>query len=435
MDDIVIEADIPQPEKRALISVSELLRYLGTLVLLSSPAVFMLQQWEQMNHITRYFSFLGLTGLIAATGFFCALKLRENKGARTLLAITAAIVPVHFLQLGALIYSKTADHIPSMPHYLIWTAPSTSSLITVLALALVGLLPITYVAFCTLARQKSAAITAIYLLACAQLLIPVRDPVSVAIVAAFTFTLLFVGYIYSLERAACMRTFEGVLCRIMLCLPISFLIGRQLYLYNADDTFRGVVSAVLAVVFFHLIPRTIEDRSNSLLSQLIGTIFALSATNLLVTSSLHSFGLTQLLPHLLSLLPFAAVFYGLSFSINYLKQGYRSIAIVLAVAGVIQEVLFSSNLLALSLCLVLSMVVIVAAFAQQGKYTFGAGILCFTVTLVRFIQYAVPFASISPWVGLAILGLVTVVLGSYVEQDNNRLKMLYVLTKNRFRIS
>jgi hypothetical protein len=138
----------PEPEKKSrLAALPALLRFLGAIVLVASAATFMLQSWPGMDHLMRYYSFLGFTVLLTGAGFFCGLRLKEDKGARTFLATAAAVIPVHFAQLGALIYSQFPEKHVAYPQWLLWVAPSKMAAFATATAAILALIPIVFICF------------------------------------------------------------------------------------------------------------------------------------------------------------------------------------------------------------------------------------------------------------------------------------------------
>ncbi len=420
-----------QGQKR-FVSLSGLLRFLGTMILLSSPAIFMLQQWGEMNHIARYLSFLGLTGLIASTGFFCAMKLKETKGARTLLGISAAVLPVHFLQIGALIYSRVGDTAPNIPEYFIWRAPSAGSLIVVTAAALCTLIPIAFISFSALARAGARELTAVYIAGCLFLLIPTRDPLLIASAGAAAFAVVSTLDAMRFRDEAGLRTFEGHLCRLLCYMPVVMLFARQVYLYDANQTFQGMMLMIGSALFFLTFPMVIKDRAAAILSQFVGLVIGWAGLGLLVSPALEAFGLGTTLPNILHMLPYAVFAYALSFKAIDMQSFYRKIALGIAAFAVIGELVDSTSLTSMGVCLVLSMPIIIHGYQTQSRLTFAVGSLCFLGALVDFVRFAIPFASISPWVVMAVIGLATVVISSYLERDGARVSGAFLNLRRRF---
>ena len=103
-----------------------LLRLLGAGIVFACAAIFLFQRWGVGNDIQRYLYLLGFTALLTAGGFFCGLKLKESKGARTLLGLTLMVTPVNFAVLGGLLYSQFAmgTFSPNMPTFATWLAPT-----------------------------------------------------------------------------------------------------------------------------------------------------------------------------------------------------------------------------------------------------------------------------------------------------------------------
>ena len=256
-------------ERHAMSKLARILRILGTLTLISSALTFMVQQWDSVSHIERYFYFLGFTLLLSVSGFMCGLRIKEDKSARTLLALAAAVIPVHFCQLGALLYSiwPYKQHGIVYPAYFSWIAPNATSAMLTCIVGIAALIPICLISFAALARGEARRISALYLAANALLLIPTRNPDAIGLMALALSIGLVSVEVYSLRSSAVMRTRESMFIRLMLWTPLATLIGRTLQLYPTSDLLTAAIFTIVSCVLLFLIPGLLKNRGDVELSR------------------------------------------------------------------------------------------------------------------------------------------------------------------------
>ena len=203
------------------ISLPGVLRTAGSCILVAASATFLLQDWTGLDDNLRYFAFLAFTIVLALAGFLCGVRIQEARGARTFLALVAAVIPVHFCVLGGLLYSKFGFHSGILyPKYFHWVATSPLAALTTTAIGVGTLSVLCTLAFMSLARSETRRLTATYLAANALLLVPTRDPGLVGIISAVLFGALLTQDIVKLGLSSAMRTFEGKLLRVLRFVPV-----------------------------------------------------------------------------------------------------------------------------------------------------------------------------------------------------------------------
>src|SRR5262249_35280272 len=75
----------------------KILRYLGATTLGCSALSFAVQRVGELDSLGRFYSFLAFTCVLAACGFLCGVRLKEDKGARTFLSFSLVFIPALFL--------------------------------------------------------------------------------------------------------------------------------------------------------------------------------------------------------------------------------------------------------------------------------------------------------------------------------------------------
>ena len=407
---------------------ARLLRWIGAVTLVASAIVFVSQRWEQMDSILRYYSFLGFTGVLAGVGLFCGLGLKESKGARTLLAMSAAFLPAHFAQIGALIHSQFGDIFPAAGSMMILKAPSGVAAFQVLGIALVFLIPIAYLGFSSMARVAALTLTGVYLVSNAVLLIPVREPNLVALIGAALFGALLIAD-RILFRTAPLRTWDGIAVRTMLFVPVAVIAARNFISYPVTALLCSFVAAVSGIALDRFIAPAVPERfrpfvrwcGNTILvfawfQFLLGTLFGNQAIFRTFGASIND-GLY--LP--INILPLALYMVLTSLRQEEQGRGQRRNGARLAIYTSILNLMMVGGLPASFVCLVVSIATILGAFAMEERAILYSGAVGSAAALVYYLHYAWQNADISPWLALAVLGTSTVVLSSYIERNHKRI--------------
>jgi hypothetical protein len=420
------ERDRQQQDKREateraamgnLPKLPRIMRIMGAIVLIASAATFLLQNWGGLDHVTRYFSFLGFTLVLGLCGFACGIRLKEDKGARTFLAIAAAIIPVHFCQLGALIYSVFAPlSRVKVPEYLLWRAPDMMSAMSTTAVGIVCLSVVALISFSALCRSQAFKLTLGYLGLNALLLIPTREPGLVGLITAAAIVALGVMDSSHFRKQSVCQTFEGKLARLMYLTPIALLIGRSLQLYPTTALFFGCLCLGLAAIGFFCLPQY-ASKEHSETIQTLSLVPAGLGWALVFHELLGSLQLPEQYYVPLAIYPFAAMLFGISFRARRAGHGYRTSAVILAlVAAILELMLFGGIAPSFALVLV-SLGAVVYGYSTQNQATFLSGAIAFLFGIAYHLRYAIELCSYSPWVSLGLTGVVVVISASYLERN------------------
>ena len=75
-------------------TLSSLLRILGSGILVASLSILLFRGWDASTDISRYYTLLAFSGILAVIGFVIGKVVRENKGARTFLALAVGAAAV-----------------------------------------------------------------------------------------------------------------------------------------------------------------------------------------------------------------------------------------------------------------------------------------------------------------------------------------------------
>lgn len=431
--DEVKRKELENKRKEKIAAFTKLLRTIGAIVLVASALTFMFQQWGTLNHLERYFSFLGFTVVLSVAGFFCGLRMKEDKGARTFLALAAGIIPVHFCQLGGFLYSRFGHGLlSSYPQYALWTAvDEVSALVTAIVGAAV-LSVVALVSFSALARSDAKRLTLSYIALNSALLIPTRQGDWIGLIAFSMAAFVMLFDLHVLRANSAMRTKEGNFTRAMLAAPIFVIIGRSLHLYLHDVTalFASMICAALAFFLFVFAPRYVKERSSRIAFEVSSIIPATLAWLFLAYDIARHFrvGDDYLIP--LYSLPLALILAVMSLLCSGDGQGYRKAAALVAIASTALQLICVGSTFSSFLMIVGSMVTLVYGYIDEDKTIFLTGVLGFIFGIAYHLRYAIELCTYSPWVSLGVVGVATVLASSYVEK-NHRLIAERIVTFRR----
>jgi len=422
------EAPVPQPRPAKprrqppqlpdfKTSLPSLLRAVGATVVVVAVSALLFQSWGKADDLQRYLMLLAHTVGLGALGFAVGHWLQEGKGARTLVMLAVASIPVNFTVLGALLYGQLGylDPGANLPELARWQLGDLGSvLLTVggsgLALALVAL-----VGFRVLARRSTAQLTGLYLCLNAGLLVPTRETglVSLLLVAMLMLTC------WGVQRArvadTTLATPEGWIARLVQFIPVSIILGRQLWLYQAD-TFMLIAVSAAAFLVLRLIGQRLDDlpgwkRGLEMLSLFPALGVAAGITLLVDKESLFALSLS---------LPFAILCTEISLRSADGPVYRRMAAASLALAGLIGMLVIGDTANSLA-SLVLGLVVTGYAYASRQTLLFFLGIMAFLGGLMLQLARIGDLVDFTHWGTLAAIGVLAIVAASVIERHGSRI--------------
>ena len=397
--------------------LARLMRGLGSITIIAAAASFLIQRWDGLQHLTRYFSFLGFTAILAGLGLYCGLRLRESKSARTLLALGGGLIVVNTAQLAALIYSYfSAGLNPTYyPDFLLWKAASLTECLLALGIGVPVLMLITIASFSVLAREirTELILTAVFLNL--ALLIPVREPNATGLIAiAMSVALLKLHQM--IKDKAVSKTFEGKIVQLHLLLPVLILIGRGSYLYQTTHMFIALLSFSIGIILFNVLPQLTNDEKLQYFMQKFSIIAVITGCMFFSVSIFETFMITfQLFIPVAAILLIGTL---LVMSANAVGSGKveSRLAAYTGLLAIFLQLIIYPGILSFSFALLLSLVIACYGFTIQHRTFFMAGLSGFAFCLLRHMKFALELGMLNPWICLAILGTATIVAAAYAEK-------------------
>jgi hypothetical protein len=401
-------------------ALTRALRIAGAALVVASASTFMLQHWEGGNDLIRYAMLVGQSLLFAAAAYFVGLSLREGRSARTFLALVLATMPVGFAVLGGLVYSQFHfETLAPLPSYATWVAPSRLSAIVAAAATLAVYLPLAVVAFVALARKEAKLLTLAFFAANLMVVVPVRQPLTVVVLAGVTLLGLLRLELTHFAAQAQLDTLEGKLARVMPFAAPVIMLGRVFHLYQVGAPFVGGVLLIAASALWLALSRTATAWKRDFgawTAAALGVLgWGLCWSEL--AANLDSNAAVVLLWGLPSALLIALA------SKRAAKTGPSLLGI--ATAGALGTTLIACGVqlggLSAVSCIVVGVAVAVWGASVRALVRTVAGTLVALFGLVAQVWLATHEGSVLRWASLSVVGVLLIVGSAYVERNRGRI--------------
>ncbi len=429
---------IKKVNSRNIPLLSKVLRYLGTISLLVSAAVFLFQRWDEMSHVLRYLSFLGFTGILILAGLSIDYTLKDKKSAQTFFGIITVLIPVHFCVLGGFILSRLPaawynSTIFGYLPYFRWVAPTDASALVLTLTAFVVLTPMVYISFRYYSKDKAGTLTAIHMLGNSALLIPVRNETAVGLISLAV--LICVGGLdlSLLSSQKSLKNSEGRTARGMLYLSYVALILRTASLYSVTKLFTASLYAAAALVIFFGSKSLFKSRDEAVSFQGLGVIPLAISWWLFSHSIIHSFDIPQVWHLYVICLPYAAmlsIFGALSLSTG---DNYRKLAVTIASISFTLNNFYHPTWWVALIALSAGIVIIIYSYYSRYKAGMAIGMINFIIGISYYFFQAIKIAANSPWLSLAVVGIATIVASSLIERNYRKLLAHFSTLKEKAR--
>lgn len=397
---------------------ARLLRGLGAAVLVASLSVFLFQGWSEAGDLGRYGLLLAQTVVLMAAGFACVHWLREPKGARVFVAVALVAVVANFAVLGALLWSRYQwlGSFGTYPEAMVWRAVSGAWVLGLTAASVPLLAGVSRIGFTILARHSARSLTALFLASCAVLLVPVREPWSVAVLS----TLVVAAFAYRARRGIAtdpaLRTLEGGFALCLPLLPAGVALGRGVLFYAGEDLLFAA-GCTLAFLGLREVSRSLVDharwgarldRAGAVAAILAGLAWAE------VALWVRGLGAEAFLP------VFGLVAGGLILEVSWrawrAPAAFRLLAAGVASVPVAANVLLTDSLGAAVSALAVGIAVAALAVTERRLWLLAVAGLATLAGLGELVALAVDSVRIGAWGWLAVIGSAAVLAGSALER-------------------
>ncbi len=395
--------------------ITHYLRWMGSILIILSGVGFLLQGHESFLPAYRYWIGLGLILLLCSGGLICAYLLHEIKGARILLGLGAAFLPIQVAQVSAMIYSYWQGETALQPEYA-WLQfmDVNPTLITLdFFITAILLLIVNYASFAFLARSHQKMLLWMSTIANILLLLPIRNSFIVPIIIAGLYVILRQTEL-KLQNDPRMLLSEGKAARALLSLPLWIIMARSL-MHPVSFALSIVLFGIITVFSLYDIKRYTQTQWILYLFQWIGTIAAVSIWLILnhhLPAMYHS--------TLVTFLPIWILLFILSGQVNFHGRLYRSVASVMTTL-LIFGALSNHHAMTPVLAIALGIILTTSSIRLREKIPFFCGNLCVFSGLFFYGRYVVQSYTTAPWMSLVLLGLVIIVLASLLENKEKQI--------------
>jgi hypothetical protein len=396
------------------------LRWVGSVLIVLSAISFMLQGHDEILPAYRYWVGLGLTLLLCGGGLVCAYLFHETKGARIFFGLGTVFLSVQVSQVSAMIYAYWHGQSALQPEYTWLQFMEVSPTVIAIDFVITSLLLflVSYASYSILARKYLKTLLTASIVGSVLLTIPVRDATLVPMIIAGLCAFLR-RIEQHLHNDSSMRLAEGMAARVLVSLPLWVIIGRSL-LHPASYLLAVVVSAIVLVYCIYDIKRYTQSAFITYIAQWIGTLAAMAVWVII----LAEFGVVG--DQLSALLPVAIILFALSGQVSYHARLYRLVSALMTVA-LTYAAMLDGQMMAPVITIAAGMLLTVAGIKHREKAPFIMGNICVLGGFLFYWEYAVNFYSSAPWISSIVLGLVVILLASYIENKEKQ-----IMAKSRY---
>ena len=231
---------------------------------MTSLSRFLLAGVEVDDDLHRFALLLGQTALLTGAGFAVARLFDDARGARLLFALALLSVPAGAAVLGAMLYSiapldpatpPVSTFWPSggtgsldardLPAFARWHVASLRETLLAAGAALAVPIPTAFFALAVLARGAALRIGAAFLLACAFLLVPVRDPSWTGLLVLGSGIVAALALRGLPKDDPALRTAEARFARLLPFVPALLIAARTIVADAPDAAFVATCGVAL----------------------------------------------------------------------------------------------------------------------------------------------------------------------------------------------
>ncbi|MCB0324180.1 MAG: hypothetical protein KDD69_11435 [Bdellovibrionales bacterium] len=393
------------------------LRRLGGVLLAAAAGTFLVQGWLGGDSMQRYFTFAGFTAVLIAAALLTGIRLQDTKGARVYVAVTLGALPALMAQLGAILLALVSGPMESVP--LAFRFQAAPSLAVTAAGAVGGVLLWLGSRFGlrVLSSSHLHSLLKVFIFGNLLLLVPTRDPEAIAVLMSVQVVWLTFLNLRSLTD---LTTSEGILARVTVAFPCLLLGVRNASFYPNTPLFYAAMFGAAWLVMFvwsrALLRESIAEKFQacSIFPALISFAYAAEAFGVDDRFAIPAIGV-----------PFAGFLLASSFSAVGSGRGYRKLASFIAVASCGHYLLHVGGTSASLLSLLTGAVLVATASAIQERNVLAAGMVLSAVGMLYHLRFAITLYSLSPWLSLAVAGIVVVMLSTVVERYHRTLVRLH----------
>ena len=408
-----------------LARLTQAMRLLGGISLIGSATVYLLYGLQHLSSFWRFMAFELLLVVCGGLGVFCAKKLGESKGARTLLALGAAGFPVLLSQVGAMIFGLTqAVGKSPIPSFFSFSAGSWTEAAISLGSAAALMLPLVFTGFYSLDRKLGRQLSLGFVISSALLLIPIRQsfPVALMILAQVGLS----GFFLWQEGRKGLRNMshDRRYAQLLLMVPLAIMVGRSLF-YPQSPFVVGAIFISLAGLTYALSHLSKKEQQVYPILQFCGVALTWIGWGSIVEGMDRAYHLSWEWETFLVVFPFFLILRLLHQAKVVTSERFLELAALFLPLIALFIGWDGSHSLVGQLTFICGGAIAIDGFRAKQRKIFHLGALTALVGITQTIFLAVEWLGGWSWLTLAIAGLVAIVLASLLESRAGKWKQHY----------
>ena len=410
------------------LEVSTVLRTFGAGLMVAAIGIFLFQRWDAGSDMNRYAILLAQTFGLSGLGFVINRFMREPKSARVFVALSLVSGAASFTVLGALLYSTVQwDTVrTAYPGFAYWRADDLGQVLAWLGGSSVVLIPVTLIGYLVLARPAARVLSALFLLNCAIVLLPLRDPACASFLACAMAVVSFAVLARLRGQIPALGTIEGRIARLIALVPIFIIAARCAYLYDASALsvascgLLGYVTVRQMAVSAARHPGLQRGLEASSLLPVLVTAAAMAD----FVAGLVSYRWAEDVAVAIFCLALIAALADLAGRSRTDAAVYARAAALVGLAAGLLELFVDPSMFTAIFCTVASAVVALYARAARFPIIHRLGLLGGLVGVACQVFLAIEAVDLGSWAGLTALGVVAIVLAAALERYGERLPLM-----------
>jgi hypothetical protein len=300
-------------------------------------------------------------------------------------------------------------------------APSAASAILAVVGTLVVFVPLATVSFVALARKEAKALSVAFFASNLLVLVPVRQPLTVALLAGITLLALLRLELKRFGVTAQLDTVEGKLGRAMPFAAPLIMLGRVFHLYHAGAAFVGSVLLIGASALWLLLRSTLTTWKKDLGAWLAAALGVIGWSMCWSELAVRVSGLGRASVVLLLGLPTAALF-ALAARRAARAQGLLiSVATVTALVTTLSACTVDWSTIGAAGCILIGVAVAVWGASMRALLRTVSGSLVAVYGLGVQVWLATHADNVLRWAGLSVVGVLLIVGSAYVERNRAKI--------------
>jgi len=274
---------------------------------------------------------------------------------------------------------------------------------------------VSYASYSILARKH---LKTLLLASCAAnmvLILPLRDAQIIPFIIAGLF--IFIRHIeQNLHSDSSMQLYEGLAARALLSLPLWIIIGRSL-LHPSSVLLASVILTIIVIYCIYDIKRYTSSGPIIYVAQWIGTFAAIAIWG---NASIEYGDITNPL----FILPAGFILFSLSGQVTYHSRIYRFISSFIIVGLNFTALVNHQDLTYIAPIASIASGIFLTVYGMKyrEKIAFFCGNISVIAGILFYWEYAVNLYSNTPWISSIILGLLVILLASYIENKEQQIK-------------